>query len=110
MTDERQFDGEQFLVAADGARPVRARCARCRELSPPFGDGGREPPMAELGRWAGAHACSPALSADAWAAGGDAVQEYLKLRGISVTMDDGVKAFASALQAVWEDVRRAAAG
>lgn len=117
------MDGKHFLVAAlgdDGAwtTPVRVRCARCQEFSPPFGGAGEDPrvpptgdaPLAELTWWASNHACGPALSPDAWAAAGGAVRTALGGHGADLELDPCVKAFAAALQAVWQDVRQAAGG
>lgn len=115
-------DSPEFHVAAladDGAwvTPVRVRCAACSEYSAPLGGADRRDAtgtptgvvtLAELGAWAAAHECGPALAPGAWAEAGKAVQAFLGSHGADVELDHCVKAFARGLQACWDGLRGAA--
>lgn len=115
------MEDRRFLVAAldnDGAwsTPVRVRCPRCQDYSPPYGgadttDGNGVPTgeafLGDLMAWAASHVCGPALSPDAWVKAGEKARSVLSGFGTDLDLDPCVKAFAAALASVWDELRPA---
>jgi hypothetical protein len=89
--------GRRFAVTFSPGG-AKVRCSRCGHLS-------RELPgdLDELHSYADWHRCGPELPATVWRRAAEAVCEVL-----SCLPSGGEEAFRKALEAVWDDVRRAA--